>query len=220
MKFEPGNDNRSRSRRARLATLTCIVLATSAAGQQGPSLAEQVQQAQPARHLPPRSGAVQAAGNEPESQAATQAVPQPRTVAQALPQPDQPVVLTPSGVNVQTAFKVKYVAEHSVYLTGGRAAGLSEGMKLTVRRRAERSDAASASSTVSVAELEVASVASASAVCEVKSATAAIHAGDIAYLSESDTEALAQTRATGSGRKYLQVVTFSEGDPLEEEVRD
>jgi hypothetical protein len=271
MKFEPGTYNCLRNRRARLATLTCIVLATAtaAAGQQEPSLAEQVQQAQQAqkgKHLPPRTGAVQAVENEPELQAvaavqqqpslaeqvqqaqqvqkaehlppvsdavqtaekgpepqpATQAAPLPRTLAQVLPQPqqDQPVVLTPPGLNVQTAFKVKYVAEHIVYLTGGRAAGLSEGMKLTVKRRAQKSDAANASGTVDVAQLEVESVASASAVCEVKSATGEIHAGDIAYLSESDAEALAQTRATASGRKYPQTVTFSEGDPLEEEVRD
>ena len=36
----------------------------------------------------------------------------------------------------RTPFRVKYVAEGAVYLDGGRNAGLSEGMKLTVRRDA------------------------------------------------------------------------------------
>ncbi|MBZ5568374.1 MAG: hypothetical protein LAN64_11055 [Acidobacteriia bacterium] len=220
MKFRPGTYYCSRSTRARLATLTCMLaMATAASGQQESSPAEQTQQVQ---RLPPVSAAVQTVAKAPESQPATQTVSQPQTVEQALPQPqqDSPVVLPPSGLHVQTMFKVKYVAEHSVYLNGGRAAGLSEGMKLTIRRRAQRSDAANASGAVDTAELEVASVASASAVCEVKSTTAEIHAGDIAYLSAADAETLAQTRATGGARKYPQVVTFSEGDPLEEEVRD
>ena len=210
------------AQRARLATLTCVLLATAAASQQPPSLAEQARQAQRDKQLPPASEAAQAVETEPESQAATQPATPSRSLAEALPQPqqDEPALLPRSGLNVQTSFKVKYVAEHSVYLSSGRAAGLAEGMKLTIKRRAEPSDAANASGTLDVAEIEVVSVASASAVCEVKSATGQIKAGDTAYLSDVDAETLAQTRAISGTRKYPQVVTFSEGDPLEEEVRD
>lgn len=36
-------------------------------------------------------------------------------------------------VEVRTTYNVKYVAEGAVYLDGGRAAGLAERMKLTIR---------------------------------------------------------------------------------------
>ncbi len=128
--------------------------------------------------------------------------------------------LLPPGVNIQTAFKVKYVTIDSVYLNGGRAAGLSEGVKLTIKRRAGPGQSGDATGMVDVAQLEVISVASVSAVCKVKDATGEIRPGDIAYLSATDAENLAQARATGGARQYPQVVTFTEGDPLDEELRD
>ena len=125
--------------------------------------------------------------------------------------------LLPPALNIQTDFKVKYVGQDAVYLIGGRAAGLTQGTKLTIKRRA---DAGAANDMVVVAELEVASVAATSAVCDVKSVSGEIRAGDIAYLSQFDAETLAQARATGGQRKYPQVVTFTEGDPLDEEARE
>ena len=106
-------------------------------------------------------------------------------------------MLLPPALNIQTDFKVKYVGQDAVYLIGGRAAGLAQGTKLTIKRRV---DSGAAKDMVAVAELEVASVAATSAVCDVKSATGEIRAGDIAYLSELDAEALAQARAVGAVR--------------------
>ncbi|MGA2001580.1 MAG: hypothetical protein ABSG52_16475 [Terriglobales bacterium] len=148
-------------------------------------------------------------------------VPKPPAPVPAA-QPPQPaqiesVLLPPPALNIQTDFKVKYVGQDAVYLIGGRAAGLTQGTKLTIKRRA---DSGAANDMVVVAELEVASVAATSAVCDVKSATGEIRAGDIAYLSELDAEVLAQARAIGGQRKYPQVVTFTEGDPLDEEARE
>ncbi len=150
---------------------------------------------------------------------AVQAPPQPATAeAQAAVMASTPAEQTDSPVltprlNVQTAFPVKYVAEGSVYLTGGHSAGLAQGMKLSIKRGSEAGAAV-------IADLEVVSVADTSAVCEVKNTSAPLHAGDIAYLSQEDAEVLAQTRAMGGSRKYPQVVTFSEGDPLDEEARE
>jgi hypothetical protein len=175
------------------------------------------QPAQPAQVdavlLPPKQAAQPAPETKPVSQP-------PVSVPAA--QPAQPVqvdatLLPPPALNIQTDFKVKYVGQDAVYLIGGRAAGLTQGTKLTIKRRA---DSGAANDMVVVAELEVASVAATSAVCDVKSATGEIRAGDIAYLSELDAEALAQARAIGGQRKYPQVVTFTEGDPLDEEARE
>ncbi|MFI5113302.1 MAG: hypothetical protein ACHP9S_10775 [Terriglobales bacterium] len=160
---------------------------------------------------------------QPTAQPAPEAKPVSRPpVSVPAAQPPQPVqvdatLLPPPALNIQTDFKVKYVGQDAVYLIGGRAAGLTQGTKLTIKRRA---DSGAANDMVVVAELEVASVAATSAVCDVKSATGEIRAGDIAYLSELDAEVLAQARAIGGQRKYPQVVTFTEGDPLDEEARE
>ncbi len=111
-------------------------------------------------------------------------------------------------------YRVKHVAEGAVYLEGGRSAGLSEGVRLTIRR-----PAAGAQPERVVAELEVTSVASASAVCEIKSSQGEIEAGDTAYLSLEDAELLQAVKSSEAGKKYVQVVTFTEGDPLDEEAR-
>ena len=91
-------------------------------------------------------------------------------------------------------YRVKHVAEGAVYLEGGRSAGLSEGVKLTIRRPAAGSQPERV-----VAELEVTSVASASAVCEIKSSQGEIEAGDTAYLSLEDTETATGGEIVGSG---------------------
>lgn len=124
---------------------------------------------------------------------------------------------------VRSLFRVKYVAEGVVYLDGGRAAGLEEGMKLEVRRT-ETTELSSGTSTVKasriIAQLAVVSVAESSAVCGVRNSNDDLRAGDVAGLSEEDTRALVARRAVSGQRSYLQVVTFSEGNPLDEEVRD
>ena len=124
----------------------------------------------------------------------------------------------------RTEFRVKYIGEGVVYLDGGRAAGLTEKMKLSVRRPAVAgavtTPAISEQPPAFEAELEVESIAENSAVCEVKSSTAPLQKGDIAVLSAADVEVRQLVRATGAGRHYAQTITFSEGDPVDEEVRE
>jgi len=120
-------------------------------------------------------------------------------------------------------FKVKYVAEGVAYLDGGRSAGLTEGMKLEVQETglpAQQGDTADSSDPRVVAELEVNALAETSAVTDIHSPKRPVKAGDLAYLSSGDSEALVQQRALSPTRKYPAVITFTEGDPLDEEVRN
>jgi len=111
---------------------------------------------------------------------------------------------------VRTSFQVKYVAEGSVYLDAGSKAGLAEGMKLTVRRKPGEA---------AVAELAVTAVAEASSVCEVKSSHDELRVGDVAELPPEDVQVAQAALSAPHARKYAQVVTFTEGDPLDEEAR-
>jgi hypothetical protein len=121
----------------------------------------------------------------------------------------------------RTTFRVKYVAEGVAYLDGGRAAGLAEGMKLVVRETAvgDVAVAADASDPAAVAELDVTSVAETSAITEIRSPKRDVKTGDIAYLSVDDEQALVQKSALSATRKYPTVISFTEGDTLDEEVR-
>ncbi len=139
--------------------------------------------------------------------------------------------------SLQTSFKVIYVAEGGVYVDGGRHAGLAEGTKLVIRVSpsavAKGSPHAGNAATVQdaaanaedsangiVAELKVVSSAETSAVCEVESSHRAIVVGDVASLPQDEAERMVQEHALGSSRQYPVIVSFTEGDPLDEEVRD
>jgi len=124
--------------------------------------------------------------------------------------------------SLRTVFKVKYVAEGVAYLEGGRAQGLIEGMKLEVEETnlpAKQGDSASAADPRVVAELEVTGVAETSAVTDIHTPKRAVKAGDLAYLSSGDTEALVQQRALSATRQYPAVISFTEGDTFDEEAR-
>ena len=121
----------------------------------------------------------------------------------------------------RTSFRIKYVAAGAAYLDGGRGAGLAEGMKLVVRETPTGSVVAAASGKEDdiVAELEVTSVAEASAVTDVHTPKRDVKAGDLAYLSAQDEQALVQQDTLSATRKYPTVISFTEGDTLDEEAR-
>lgn len=126
-------------------------------------------------------------------------------------------------VELRTRFRVKYVAADAVYLEGGRNAGLDEGMKLVIRSTAGNATASSGTDNnvpEDVAELKIISVASTSAVCEVVSSKRPVVVGDLALIPQDEAEALEQKRALAATRQYPAVISFTEGDPLDEEVRD
>ncbi|MBV8205260.1 MAG: hypothetical protein JO041_00580 [Acidobacteria bacterium] len=157
-----------------------------------------------------KGGAVHAKQAEAAPDAGQQQAPTPAGQASQGP----PAGASAPTLNVQMRFLVKHVTQDAIYVSGGRGAGLKTGMKLVIR------DDTGQAGAPPVAECEVSAVADSSAVCDVKSASRELKAGDIAYLSEQDAENLAQLRATGGARSYPQVVTFSEGDPLDEEARE
>jgi len=143
-------------------------------------------------------------------------------IAKAI-QPDIPgaLALRATHPDFRTAFRIKYVASGSAYLDGGRSAGLSEGMKLVVRETHTNSAIAAADGSDDhiVAELEVTSVAESSAVTDVHTPRRDVTPGDLAYLSSQDEQALVQQSTLSATRKYPTVISFTEGDTLDEEAR-
>jgi len=120
----------------------------------------------------------------------------------------------PAATAFPTSYTVKYLVPDAVYLDGGTTSGLSVGMKLSVQRK----DAAGPNR-LFVAELEVVAVTSISAVCSVTRKEKDLVQGDTAYLSASDIEAR-DLEVSDESTQYLMVASFSEGDPIDEELRE
>ncbi|MBZ5540564.1 MAG: hypothetical protein LAN61_08610 [Acidobacteriia bacterium] len=118
-------------------------------------------------------------------------------------------------------FHVKYVAEGIVYLDAGRNAGLAEHQVLKIVPPAAGAGASRGEQLQAeeIATIEVSALADASAVCEIVTSTRPLRAGDVAILPPG-TEAAAAPASAGVARPYLQVLSFTTGDPLDEEVRE
>jgi len=141
----------------------------------------------------------------------------------ATPEATSTVIARSDDPSLRTVFKVKYVAEGVAYLEGGRAQGLKEGMKLEIEDSnlpAKQGDSANAADPRVVAELEVSGVAEMSAVTDIHDPKRPVKVGDLAYLSTGDAEALVQQRALSATRQYPAVISFTEGDTLDEEARE
>lgn len=125
----------------------------------------------------------------------------------------------PEAETRRRAFQVKQVVPGGVYLDGGSAHGLAEGMKLTLERRAA---GAAGMAARRLGEAVVVSVATQSALAELRSVDENMEpqAGDVAVLSAPDAEAVGRAQAASRRQRYAQVVSFTSGDPLEEEVRE
>jgi hypothetical protein len=125
------------------------------------------------------------------------------------------------AADVRTEFHVKYVNGNNVYIDGGRDAGLEEGTKVVLKERPAKTDDNDAAVQPGiVAKLTVVSVASSSAVCQVDETTRDLAVGDAVSLPEAEVEQAIAKNTMSHTRKYPMVVSFSEGDPMEEEVRD
>ena len=118
---------------------------------------------------------------------------------------------------VRTTYHVKQIAAGAVYIDGGSSDGLAEGMHLTVSRLAPGQPTMSAKD---VAKLTITAVASISAVCEVSNTVLPIEIGDTAELAQDDAQALEEIRTSKSVRHVAQMVAFTEGDPVDEELRN
>jgi hypothetical protein len=147
----------------------------------------------------------------------------PDSIVAAATEPDIPTALALRAAHpdFRTAFKVKYVAAGTAYIDGGRSAGLSEGMKLVVRDTPTGAvhGAADGNADHIIAELEVTSVAEASAVSDVHTPKRDLKPGDLAYLSSQDVQGMVAQSTLSATRKYPTVISFTEGDTLDEEAR-
>jgi hypothetical protein len=129
--------------------------------------------------------------------------------------PDLPAAA--SATELRSNFEVRYVAPAAVYIDGGREEGLQEGFHLTVKRLKPGEPLLSATT---VASLVVTAVSAHSAVCDIVSSTIDPEVGDMAQISQQDLESLQVIQQSKTARRYAQVVSFTEGDPLDQELRD
>jgi hypothetical protein len=130
---------------------------------------------------------------------------------------------TNPSIHSATVFHVKYISESSVYLDAGRNAGIQEGMKLSVVEPPPdgvASDGVRFRGYPHVAELNVISVADSSAVCDVVTSTGELKIGELAFLSPGSIEDRHLAESTREADNYPVVVTFTDGDPLDAEMRD
>ncbi len=122
-----------------------------------------------------------------------------------------------------SVFHVKYVADTSVYVDAGRNAGLQEGMKLSViAPPPDNSDADGVRfrGYPHIAELNVISVADSSAVCDVISSSGDLKIGEFAFLSPNSVEDRHLAQTARDSENYPIIVAFTDGDPLDAELRD
>jgi hypothetical protein len=124
---------------------------------------------------------------------------------------------------VRADFHIRYINGSNVYIDAGRDAGLAEGTKLVLKQDPSKAETDKTNVAIEpgiVAKLTVVAVASTSAVCEVSGTTRALAVGDVVTLPDTEVEKLVEKNTLGNTRKYPMVVSFSEGDPLDEEVRE
>lgn len=133
-----------------------------------------------------------------------------------------PVPATSAAAPVQSSFHVRYVNGVNVYIDAGRNAGLDEGTKLVLKQDPTKPVNDPSNGAIEpgvVAKLTVVAVASTSAVCEVDGSVRDLVAGDVVSLPDSEVEKIVVKNTLGNTRKYPLVISFNEGDPLDEEVR-
>lgn len=120
-------------------------------------------------------------------------------------------------------FHVKYIADGAVYLDAGRNAGLQEGMTLALIHPPSRGDVTEAvrfREEESLADLRVLTVADSSSVCEVLASRGELQVGDLAYLTPKSEHQRQDAENAQEAKNYPVIVTFTNGDPLDEEIRE
>jgi len=119
-------------------------------------------------------------------------------------------------------FHIKYISEGSVYLDAGRNAGLEEGMVLHLTHAdpsGGTTEAVRFQGQEPIADVRIFSVADSSCAAEIMKSREDSIVGDIAYL-DSESIHLREDKSNAvESENYPVVVTFSYGDPLDEEIR-
>jgi hypothetical protein len=114
--------------------------------------------------------------------------------------------------NLPVSFAVKYASADTVYLSGGSDAGLSVGQKLVIRGNAPDSP--------EIAQIEIESITSSSAAGKILPGGTKVVPGNIAYLTQEDLDKRKPPDADAAAKKYPQSISFTQGNPLDEEVRE
>jgi hypothetical protein len=121
-----------------------------------------------------------------------------------------------------SVFRVKYLADSTVYVDAGRNADIQEGMKLSVIAPPPDnvlSNGVRFRGYPHIAELNVVSVADSSAVCEVITASGELQVGQFAFLSPNSVEDRHLAESARDSDNYPIIVAFTDGDPLDAEMR-
>ena len=137
----------------------------------------------------------------------------------AIPTPAQP----PQPTDKPTVFRVKYVNEGSVYIDAGHNADLQEGMKLSVVEAPPDGVIAEGMQYRGyphVAELVVSTVSDSSAVCDVVETKGELKVGQAAFLTPESVVTRRESEQAADQSSYPILMTFTYGDPLDEEVRE
>lgn len=122
----------------------------------------------------------------------------------------------------QNIFHVKYISEGSVYLDAGRNAGLGEGMILHLVHADPNGGATESvrfQGVEPIADVRIFSMADSSSAAEIVKSREDLIVGDIAYLDVQSIQAREEKINKADSENYPVVVTFSYGDPLDEEIR-
>ena len=125
-------------------------------------------------------------------------------------------------VSKRAVFRVKYVADSTVYIDAGRSNDIQEGMKLSVVEGPADgvpSDGVRFRGDAHIAELKVVSVADSSSVCDVISTSGELKAGQMAFLTPDSVEDRHLAQTAKDIENYPIIVAFTSGDPVDEELR-
>jgi hypothetical protein len=134
-----------------------------------------------------------------------------------------PTNLSDQAPKKPTVFRVKYVGDNTVYIEAGRNVNLQDGMKLSVVEAPPDGVIAEGiqyRGYEHVAEIVVSSVSDSSVVCDVITAKGELKVGQAAFLTPESVLNRRQTEQAADEDKYPIVMTFTSGDPLDEEVRE
>ena len=137
--------------------------------------------------------------------------------------PTAPPTPAPTEAIARTDFQIHYISGSNVYIDGGTTSGLREGTELILKQSTRLSDQDPANAAIEpgvIARLKVVSVASTSAVCEIVETKRDLTEKDVLSLPQTEIQKRVDKDTVGSTRHYPMVVSFSEGDPLDEEVHD
>ena len=167
------------------------------------------------------AGCVDAQSKPAQQSAQAPAQKAAQTPAQppAQPAPEQSSAQAP----IRSTFHIRYINGSNVYIDGGRDAGLTEDTQLILKQNPTLPEGDPRNHALEpgiVARLSVISVASTSAVCAIKASAREVTTDDVVALPDAEVDKIVQRDTLGNTRQYPMVISFTQGDPLDEEARE